>query len=149
MQTLKIVRLSKYGQQFGTFSAWYVNGNYFCKGVELPWQDNRPEVSCIPPGKYIAELYESPKHGLVYQLKDVPERTSIQIHSANFGTLRDTDQDGELEGEQLQGCLAPGHEVCIFPGGQKWGVTKSRDTLARLMAVFNRDTRIEVEIING
>ena len=153
MHRLDVIRMASHGQAYGTFSLWTVDARPFCYGVELPWNDNRRGLSCIPPGEYEAELYESPKHGRVYQLIDVPGRSNIQIHAANFGDLRDKDGDGDREGNQLEGCLAPGDDIAVIADKRdanrpKLGVTKSLATLAHLMAALGGDERISVVIHN-
>ena len=66
--------------------------------VERPWLDNKPNISCIPLGDYKLKWRESPKFGPTWQLEDVPGRTHILIHSANFAY-------------QLQGCIALGTDL--------------------------------------
>ena len=151
MHRLDVYRLAKHGQTYGTFSHWKVDGRPFCFGVELPWNDNKRGLSCIPPGEYLAELYNSPTHGQVYQLIDVPCRSNIQIHAANFGDLRDKDGDGDLEGNQLEGCLAPGEVIAVitdkrYTNRPKIGVTNSRNTLRRFMAAMEGEMSIRVVI---
>lgn len=52
--------------------------------LELPWKDNRPNISRIPIGKYICKWHKSPKYGWVYQVMDVYNRSFILIHSGNI-----------------------------------------------------------------
>jgi len=130
MHRLDIYRLKDHGQDHGTFSRWTIDGLPFCMGVELPWRNNEPDVSCIPAGTYYAGLIESGKHGTVYELRGVPQRTDIQIHSANFAS-------------QLKGCLAPGKKIDTFKGGKR-GVTFSKVTLGMLMERMGRDEEIQV-----
>ena len=52
--------------------------------VERPWLDNKPNVSCIPVGTYEMGWRESPRCGETWHVKDVPDRTHILIHVANF-----------------------------------------------------------------
>ena len=53
--------------------------------IELPWRDNAPEVSCVPPGSYIARVVPSGRFGYpVYQLVDVPNRTACELHDGNW-----------------------------------------------------------------
>lgn len=66
--------------------------------VERPWLDNKPNISCIPEGEYKLRWRESPKFGPTWQLEDVPGRTHILIHAANFAY-------------QLQGCIALGTDL--------------------------------------
>ena len=52
--------------------------------LEPPWLHNKEDYSSIPIGVYIIELYLSPKHGDCFLVKDVPDRTEIEIHIGNF-----------------------------------------------------------------
>ena len=63
------------GQIFNT------NGLTF-RTVELPWKDNKPNISCIPDGIYPFEREYSPNKGrIVIELKNVLGRSDIQIHA--------------------------------------------------------------------
>ena len=59
-------------------------GNFTCFTLELPWKDNRPDISCIPDGTYRVRLRTSPRHGRVYHLTGVEQRTRILMHSGNL-----------------------------------------------------------------
>lgn len=52
--------------------------------LELPWRNNYKNMSCIPKGNYQCEVRVSPRFGLVYWVKDVPNRNFILIHSGNW-----------------------------------------------------------------
>jgi hypothetical protein len=76
----------------------------FWDWIELPWRDNRSDVSCIPPGP----LRGAP-HALrafnreVYVLEGVPDRQAIELHPANWA--------GDVSlgfHTDLHGCAAPG-----------------------------------------
>lgn len=71
--------------------------------LELPWHDNQHDRSCIPLGEYRCHWAESPSKGWCYHLLNVPRRSAILIHAANFGG----DVDHGFESE-LRGCIAPG-----------------------------------------
>ena len=153
LHTLEIFRLeAESSPRWGTFSKWSLDGVYFCKGVELPWNNNKVGLSCIPAGNYQAFLEYSPKHKrLVYELKEVPERSECQIHAANFGLLADTDGDGDPEGYQLEGCMSPGEEIAMIGDPKdnfklKKGVTSSGPTLKKLMAAMGGEKEIRVII---
>jgi len=72
--------------------------------IERPWNDNEKGKSCIPEGTYDLSLEVSPlierltnksyKHG--WTVKDVPGRTYIRFHQANYP-------------KQLEGCIAMGN----------------------------------------
>ena len=115
---------------------------FSCATLELPKRDNRPMVSCIPPGVYeFRWRTDSPSHGAVYEAVKVPGRTNIQIHPAN---LAGDESRGYVK--QLDGCIAPGRSVVQFRAGNKpagerdqRGVSASKSATADLVAVLNRE----------
>jgi hypothetical protein len=77
-------------------------GPHRCYSLELPWRDNVPRISAIPPGDYSVLWVRSPSKGWCYALANVPGRSGILIHSANLA--------GDVERgwqTQLLGCIAP------------------------------------------
>lgn len=72
------------GSDDGTPGDLYIDGRWFCHTLELPWRDNAPRVSCIPPGSYRIAVKNSPRFGRVYRLYSVPGRSEILIHSGNW-----------------------------------------------------------------
>lgn len=63
--------------------------------LELPWKDNRPNISCIPTGVYRGGPHNGARFKDVFALQDVPGRAAILIHAGN----RTAD---------IQGCILPG-----------------------------------------
>lgn len=89
----------------GTFGRVISDDSIWISG-ELPWRDNLPGKSCIPRGIYTVTWRNSLKHGMCYHVENVPERTDIEIHPANYV--------GDKEKKfisQLLGCIALGHSV--------------------------------------
>ncbi len=68
----------------GTSGVLILPDGVFCNTLELPWRGNRQGVSCIPCGEYDVAIRQSPKFGPVYQVKNVPGRTWIEIHPGNL-----------------------------------------------------------------
>lgn len=66
----------------GTFGIIVFDGQYLYTG-ELPWKDNKPNISCIPYGIYSVQMRVSPKYGRVYEIT-VAGRTYILFHQGNF-----------------------------------------------------------------
>jgi hypothetical protein len=59
--------------------------DFECFILEPSWKENRPNFSCIPPGRYRITLYLSPSRGdVVPLLHGVPGRTAIEIHIGNW-----------------------------------------------------------------
>lgn len=77
----KIIRVEK--STDGVFGVMLINGESFCVTLEPEDHANAVMISCIPPGAYICERVDSPKYGDTFEVKDVPNRTHILIHSGN------------------------------------------------------------------
>ena len=80
---------------------------------------------------YLCALVKSPRFGRVYGLQDVPGRSHVLIHSANFAG--DVDKGWTT---QLQGCIAPALRVGQMrnnAGVMQAAGLVSRPALARLM----------------
>lgn len=130
MKSLKLNRLESTGQ--GTFGQIAVDDVDFMTG-ELPWRDNRANISCIPTGIYSAAWTFSnrfQKH--TYELFRVPGRYGIRIHPANFMGDRLFGYKSELDG-----CIAMGFTVDKM-SGQK-AVLKSKDAVKRFEELLNHE----------
>ena len=91
------------------------------KALELPWKNNERRVSCIPAGTYQIIKHTSPKFGQCYWVQDVPNRSEILIHPANYH-------------RQLLGCIAPGRDFIDIDGDGQLDVTASKATMAQLLS---------------
>lgn len=67
----------------GTFGILRLPG-FQCFTAELPWRDNHRKVSCIPSGTYRVQIRQSPRFGRIYEVRDIPGRSFVLIHSGNF-----------------------------------------------------------------
>lgn len=97
-----------------------LNGDFFCWTLERPSSGLFPRISA---GRFALQLYPSPPnaHGFpVPLLVDVPGRSFIEIHPANWAW-------------QLRGCIAPGVEREVD------AVWDSRAAFDRLMAKIVED----------
>lgn len=116
---------------------------FSCASLERPSTADVSVFPCIPSGSY--EFYwreSSPKHPAgVYEAREVPGRTAIQIHSANLA-------GDEIHGyvSQLDGCIALGRQVVEFNANQKpagaraqRGVSSSRQTIADFVNVMGHE----------
>lgn len=122
----------------GTYGILTSPSGFQCYTLELPWKDNKQDVSCIPPGVYVCSWKDSPKNGKCYHVLDVPGRMDVQIHAANWAG--DTEKGHHSE---LLGCIAPGRAIMdIVPpktGIKQKGVSSSKDALAALVAEFEKE----------
>lgn len=83
--------------------------------LELPWQDNKRQISCIPPGTYQVSTHVSPKVGKCWQIADVPDREDILIHTGNNVS-------------DIEGCILLG--LVSAPVNDVPTVSRSRDAIA-------------------
>jgi len=82
MKTVNIFRVRRSDQ--GT-EGLLVSDNFRCRTLELPWRNNKPNISCIPVGEYDVEIRISNKYGRIYWVRNVEGRSYILIHSGNYG----------------------------------------------------------------
>jgi hypothetical protein len=61
------------------------DGTHLCFTMELPWKDNKVRESCIPAGAYTCMPYNSAAHPGTWELQNVPNRSTILIHTGNTG----------------------------------------------------------------
>jgi hypothetical protein len=84
------------------------DGLFGCNTLELAWNENQPNISCIPTGMYQVKKIFSLKFGFVYEIQNVLNRFSIYFHEGNFfydthgcvllGSLpQDINSDGEKD----------------------------------------------------
>ena len=63
--------------------------------LELPWKENKSQVSCIPEGEYEVSWEFSPSRKThTYRVMNIVGRSGVLFHSANYT-------------RQLKGCIAP------------------------------------------
>jgi len=68
----------------------FVGGVQECFTLELPWRDNRPKESCIPPGRYRVVITWSQKfQRMMPEILGVRDRSGIRIHWGN--SAKDTE----------------------------------------------------------
>ena len=95
---------------------------YECCTLELPFNDNKRNISSIPTGDYKVKIRESEKYGLHYQVENVEMRDYILIHPANYYT-------------QLRGCIALGYKFYDINKDGEHDVTHSRRTMRHLLEI--------------
>jgi len=106
--------------------------------IELPWKDNRRNVSCIPAGSYFCAQTQSKRFGLVYEVMGVPGRSGILIHAGNVAG--DTEKGFKAD---VEGCLLVG-----MSRGELYGqkaVLESRHALKTLHE-FTQGAQFELSV---
>ncbi len=95
----------------GTFGFLEIDGQRWATG-ELPDRGNAEGISSIPAGTYLCQWAWSPKFKRnVYHVQDVPGRTAIEIHPANW--MGDASKGLKCE---LNGCIALGKTRAVISG---------------------------------
>lgn len=96
----------------GTFGELVTDGGLRAFTGELPWRDNRSNVSCVPTGSYLVVFNFSPAfRRQLYLLTGTGHRTGIRVHAANL--MGDVEKGFR---SQLYGCVALGRKLGTFLG---------------------------------
>lgn len=107
----------------------YANIVFHCYTLELPWKKNRKRVSCIPEGRYNVRKRHSAKYKDHLHILDVPDRSFILIHEANYV-------------RQLLGCIAVGENRVDIDNDGLIDVTNSIATKKKLLSFLPQQTEI-------
>ena len=75
----------------------------FCVTLELPWNSNKQNTSCIPAGKYVCKKTDSPRFGETFEVLDVFQRTNILFHKGNVN-------------DDTKGCILLGESFGMMSG---------------------------------
>ena len=108
----------------------------FANTIELPWRDNKRRVSCIPEGEYDVVPWNSPSKGHVFKVKDVPGRSDILIHVANFVYGQKID---------LLGCIAPASYIRDINGDTFVDGVHSGEIMRILLKMFPNGFKLKIQ----
>ena len=129
VRTLKLKRFLM--SEVVTLGQLFIGTIPICYTLELPWNSNKVMLSCIPAGTYKVRFVHrstSGKFRRCWHVQDVPERSEIMIHPANYV-------------RQIRGCIAPGLEL----GLDKMSVSKSALAMAAIREIVGvADFNLEV-----
>ncbi|MEQ9230233.1 MAG: DUF5675 family protein [Cyclobacteriaceae bacterium] len=89
------LRLIRTYHSDGTNGKLYHGDQLVCFTIELPWLQNRQNVSCIPEGRYKLRKRFTKARGTHLIVEEVDGRSGILFHSANNAL------------KELRGCIAP------------------------------------------
>jgi hypothetical protein len=96
---------------------------FSCNTLELPYVDNKRNISCIPTGEYWVRKRKSPKFGLCFIVEDVPNRKYILIHKGNFHT-------------DIRGCILVGSAFKDINNDGYTDVINSGDTVNKMLNIL-------------
>lgn len=113
-------------ETLGVLTATNAGATFTCQTLELPWKQNQKNISCIPTGTYhVSWIYSWGRMKWIYQLDAVPNRTYIQIHSANYFS-------------DLLGCIALGSGREDLNKDGELDVINSRNTIASFQTFMGK-----------
>lgn len=123
---LLIERIDDSGVQ--TLGKMYVLDNnnsieFSCDTLELPWKDNKRNVSCVPSGDYKVVKRYSPKFGNHFHLTNVKNRSYILIHKGNYYT-------------DIRGCILVGSDLTDINKDGHLDVISSGNTMNKLLKIM-------------
>lgn len=104
---------------------------YTCKTLELEEDKNAVRDDCIPLGDYTVIKRWSQKYKDHFHILDVPNRSYILIHSANYS-------------RQLLGCIAVGQNHTDIDGDGLKDVTSSKRTMRDLNRIITEDFQLQI-----
>ena len=105
-------------------------GDWECYSIERPWLNNRPNVSCIPEGDYTCQPFSGNRFKDVVQIMDVPGRTFILFHAANWP-------------HEVEGCIGVGNY--FVSDARNPAVYNSKDTLAEFFDVAGKEFHLTIK----
>ena len=107
-----------------------------CDTIELQWLNNQPQISCIPVGTYKVVYRESAKYPRHYHIQNVPDRSWILIHQANYvGSKNPNTRKADL-----LGCIGVGRGYADLNGDGIVELTRSNATLKQMLAVIGTNS---------
>ncbi|BDD07481.1 DUF5675 family protein [Aureibacter tunicatorum] len=104
---------------------------FSCQTLELPWNNNQKNISCIPKGKYKVSKHHSPKFKECFKIENVENRTDILIHPANFVS-------------QLKGCIAVGSSHSHLNNDKLWDTKNSNEALSQMRKYIPNEFELEI-----
>lgn len=130
---MKTFTLKRQYLENGTRGKLYNGTDFICETIERSKHDK--DYPCFEEGWYVAKRYNSPVNKrIVWQLEDVPGRTNIQFHIANWP-------------HELKGCIAPGKELATSQSGEP-GVSKSGQAFEEFMAMTAEEDQIAFQVVS-
>ncbi len=122
---IRLSQLSNHKQTCGRFILLDDDGNlvFQCSSLELPWNGNIKNISCIPAGNYSITKISSPKFGKnTFAVSNVPGRSHILIHPGNFTS-------------DIEGCILLGERFGNLDNNDITDVVNSKATINKIKSL--------------
>jgi len=104
---------------------------FFCATMELEEDCNAQRDDCIPVGTYKVVRRRSKKYGEHFHILDVPNRSLILIHPANYSS-------------QLLGCIGVGEKIIDINKDGLDDITNSKATLKTLLTLLPKEFTLKI-----
>jgi len=114
------------------------------KTLELPWLNNKSQVSCIPEGKYDVKVRTSEKYKRHLHIQNVKDRSYILIHSGNFAGSKNP-KTGKSD---ILGCILVGKTHNDLDNDGILDITHSISTMKNIMSLIKDDDKISIFILS-
>lgn len=120
-------------QTLGKFHVCESNGDIVetFESLELPFRQNRRNISCIPVGEYPLEKRYSVKHKNHLHVKDVPNRSYILVHTGTYHW-------------HTLGCILVGKDLVDLNKDSFLDLIKSMFSMQKIMNMLPKRTKIIV-----
>lgn len=140
---MRTVAIHRFGQDDQGSPGRLTTPGFRCFSLELPWRDNKPEVSCLPEGVYWARWSLSPRlKKWTYEIiEQIPERAGFRLHSGN----KAGDVHKGFKSDSL-GCPLLGYHFGVMHGQR--AVLVSRPAVADFVTFMERKP-FTLEITNA
>jgi hypothetical protein len=116
-----------------TLGVLYLKDSVTLKTLELDWENNERQKSCIPIGTYKVVPRTSKKYGKHFHVTGVPNRDLILFHSGNYHT-------------QILGCILVGLKHADVNKDGYLDVVQSKYAMKILLDTYPNG--FELQIIN-
>ena len=120
-------------QTLGDFYV-YNSGNeiFNCKTLELPWNENKNKISCIPEASYQVVKRHSKKYNKHLHVTDVVGRDFILIHSGNYFT-------------DTKGCILVGSGYTDINKDKVQDIINSKRTLQAMLELLPSSFKLTIQ----
>ncbi|MBU1248779.1 MAG: hypothetical protein KKB70_08775 [Proteobacteria bacterium] len=127
---VELVRLER--SEEGVFGVLRIGKRLQCMTLEPPDKGNRPDVSCIPPGRYRCRKRATKRFGLTFEVREVPNRSDILFHAGNVAT-------------DSRGCILLGERLGAIDGRR--ALLDSRGAVVAFREALQEEEGFELSIV--
>ena len=114
-------------QTTGSLVAQNGQSTFTCKTLELPWMNNKQNISCIPTGEYKVKWAFSPRFlKYMYHVQNVKGRSGIRFHVGNYYT-------------DIQGCILLGNGFKDINRDNVLDIVNSKITIEAFQKFMGKD----------